>query len=225
MTTLAPTPSIHTKPISVVTNDPPHPKTTKTLQVLAARYHAMKKGRALQSLAARLSQLGLGIGSALGVALALSRHWLPRLFASDPAVLARLSQLMVILGLQLPLVALTLIGENFLCGCGKFMQLGITSALASGGCAVVLLSLRRVLGDAASVVHIWWAIKGLFVTRLAMVALLALNPWDGPLTMEGRLRRQKQRLLMRQQEEEEEAEAEAAAAEAVKRASKVLIVE
>lgn len=134
----------------------------------------------------------------------------------------------VILGLQLPLVALTLIGENFLCGCGKFMQLGITSALASGGCAAVLLSLRRVLGDAASVVHIWWAIKGLFVTRLAMVALLALNPWDGPLTMEGRLRRQKQRLLLRQQqqqEEEEEAEAEAAAAEAAARASKVLIVE
>ena len=55
----------------------------------------MKKGRALRSLARRLAQLGLGLGSALGVALALSRHWLPKLFASDPAVLARLSQLMV----------------------------------------------------------------------------------------------------------------------------------
>jgi len=120
-----------------------------------------------------------------------------------------------------------LIGESFLVGCGKFTQLGITSALASGACAAVLLSLRRIVGPGATVVHIWWVIKGLFVTRLAMVALLAFNPWDGPLTMERRQRQrqQQQRLAALRVEEEADGAAEAAAAEAAARAAKVLIVE
>ncbi len=122
-----------------------------------------------------------------------------------------------------------MIGESFLVGCGKFTQLGITSALASGACAAVLFSLRRIVGPGATVVHIWWVIKGLFVTRLAMVALLAFNPWDGPLTMERRQRQrqhqQQQRLAALRVEEEADGATEAAAAEAAARVAKVLIVE
>lgn len=170
----------------------------------------MGKPAQLRSLTKRLVEMGIGVGSALGGIMILSRNWLPKLFGGDAAVAAKVSQLLVrihtyihsrdfffpysnltsspslliiqvIVGLQLPLVALALIGEAFLVGCGFFNHLAWTSTLASGACAAALLSIPRMFPGTASVLHIWWAIKGLFVFRLAMVCLILFNPNNGPL--------------------------------------------
>jgi Na+-driven multidrug efflux pump len=151
-------------------------------QVMAARLYSTRNLTALRSLARRLTSLGLTLGLGLGGALLVLRRSLPPLFASDPLVLGKVGELMVLLGLQLPLVALTLIGESFLVGCGKFAALAMCSTLTSGVCALVLRWLGQGGGGGGGVVKIWWAIKGLFVMRLACVAWLLYNPWKGTLS-------------------------------------------
>ena len=153
-------------------------------QVMAARLYSTRNLAALCSLARRLTSLGLTLGLGLGGALLVLRRSLPPLFASDPLVLGKVSELMVLLGLQLPLVALTLIGESFLVGCGKFGALAMCSTLTSGLCALVLRWLGQG-GGGGGVLSIWWAIKGLFVMRLTCVAWLLYNPWKGTLSGRG----------------------------------------
>lgn len=159
-------------------------------QVMAARLYSTRNLAALRSLAQRLASLGLSLGLGLGGMLIVLRRSLPPLFASDTQVLAKVSELMVLLGAQLPLVALTLIGESFLVGCGKFGALAMCSTLTSGVCALVLRWLGRGGGGGGGgVVYIWWAIKGLFVMRLTCVAWLMYNPWKGALSGKGSWRR------------------------------------
>ena len=159
-------------------------------QVMAARLYSTRNLTALRSLARRLVSLGLTLGLGLGGILIVLRRSLPPLFASDPQVLEKVSELMVLLGAQLPLVALTLIGESFLVGCGKFGALAMCSTWTSGVCALVLRWLGRGGGGGGGVVYIWWAIKGLFVMRLTCVAWLMYNPWTGTLSGKGSWRRE-----------------------------------
>ncbi|EWM23087.1 dna-damage-inducible protein [Nannochloropsis gaditana] len=156
-------------------------------QVMAARLHSLHNLPALQSLARRLVQAGLVIGTGLGAILLALRHALPPVFTTDPGVLGKMRALMVLIGLQLPLVAVTLIGESFLVGCGRFASLAGASTLASTACAVVLGAMQgggRGWGQ-GGVVSIWLAIKGLFVLRLGCVAWLLYNPWTGVLRRKG----------------------------------------
>jgi Na+-driven multidrug efflux pump len=143
------------------------------LQVVAARLFALRRGLQLRSLAKRLLEIGLLTGSVIGGLLIMARDVLPRLFVSEVEAQALMSRLFVTIGFQMPLVALTLIFEGFLVGCGRFAYLGLASTLTSAGCACALLWLQRM--PWATVVDVWMAIKGLFVARLAMAGLALLT--------------------------------------------------
>ena len=80
------------------------------IQVLAARYYTVHRIDQLRSLARRLAEVGLGMGTLLGGTLILCRHLLPKLFSTNPLVSAKVAKLLVIVGLQVrspPLKAVT----------------------------------------------------------------------------------------------------------------------
>lgn len=133
----------------------------------------------LRSLAQRLLQLGSVLGLTIGVALASSRSFLPTLFASHPDVLSHVRRLLLVAGLQMPLVALVLVFEGFLVGCGRFSFLARSSTLSSGLISLLLLSLPRVAG--ADVVSVWLGIKAMFVLRLVAVLYALLDKQRSPL--------------------------------------------
>lgn len=151
-------------------------------QVLGARLHAALKPRQLTSLVGRLCQLGAGMGCGVGLLLVAARNHLPTFFTSCPEILRRVSSLLLVIGMHMPLVTLSLILEGLLVGCGKFQFLAVSSTLSSGFCALLLLSIRHLASP--SVLHIWWAVTVMFILR---VFIGVYGFWMSKKEMEGQL--------------------------------------
>ncbi|CBJ31784.1 conserved unknown protein [Ectocarpus siliculosus] len=106
-------------------------------QVLGARYIAQGKLENARSMARRVLTLTLACSGFLATSLLCLSGVIPRCFTSDPEVLKRLHQLLPLLAVQQPLVALTLVAEGLLVGAGQFRWLATTtvgsSAVAGDG--------------------------------------------------------------------------------------------
>lgn len=163
--------------------DAPYPFSPCRQQVLSARYQSMGRRDLLRSLARRLLEMGSVLGVSMGALLIASRGFLPSWFTDHPLVLGHVSRLLVVAGLQMPLVALVLIMEGFLVGCGRFNWLAWSSSMSSAACAALLLAMHRM--PRADVVTVWMAIKALFVFRgIGVTIALLVDRKRSPLFRE-----------------------------------------
>jgi putative MATE family efflux protein len=122
-------------------------------------------GRPERAFAASVRMIGLavGVGTVFAVALLALSDVLPRLFTSDPAVLAQCALLWPIFALMQPLNGAVFALDGILIGAGDGRYIAASMVVAFAACAAVLAA--TVVGD-WGVRGVWAAIAVLIVVRL-----------------------------------------------------------
>ncbi|HMJ34183.1 MAG TPA: MATE family efflux transporter [Baekduia sp.] len=136
-------------------------------QVLVGRM--LGAGRAADAMAAarRMCAWALVAGCAMASGLLVLEDVLPRVFTSDPDVIARAHELWPLFALMQPIGALVFALDGILLGAGDTRYLAYAMAFSAFGVFVpiALLSLHQGWG----VQGVWWGIDALMVARLLTI--------------------------------------------------------
>ena len=115
----------------------------------------------------RLLVLGLGVGSAVAVALLLVAPWLPGWFTDDPTVIRSLRGVYPFLVVMQPLNALVFVWDGIVIGATDFSYLAWSVSIAGAAALGMLLVLLPMEWGLAGV---WWAIVVLMLGRAASLS-------------------------------------------------------
>lgn len=136
-------------------------------QAMVAGYRGAGDPAAARAASNRLLAWGLSVGLALGLLFYALRPVLPRLFTSDPTVLAVVDRVLPFVIWMQPLNALVFVWDGIFMGTESFRFLAAQMALSAGAAAAVLL---LVVPRGWGLTGVWWGIVTLMVVRAATLA-------------------------------------------------------
>ncbi len=115
--------------------------------------------------AVRLTGYGLAFGCLIGAGYLALAGPLPRVFTTDPAVVAEVGSVWLLIALLQPVGGVVFVMDGVLMGAGDFRFLLWSTALASLGALAPIAVLAAVLDT--GLLGIWWGMAGLMAVRLA----------------------------------------------------------
>ncbi|CAM9887320.1 unnamed protein product [Choristocarpus tenellus] len=148
-------------------------------QVLGARYLSQGRLETARAMGCRVVSLTLGCSLGLGGLLLASGGVVPKWFTSDPELLRRLGNLVPLLAVLQPLVALTLVTEGLLVGAGQFRWLATSTTVTSALSIWFMLWMGK-HAPAWGVIGLWGGITGMFIGRLLGALFRILDQKSGP---------------------------------------------
>jgi putative MATE family efflux protein len=133
-------------------------------QVLVGRMLGAGDAAAARAAAARMIAWSVALGALFGVALLALADVVPRLFTSDPEVVAQAHAIWWLFAALMPLNGAVFALDGILIGAGdtRFLMWGMLAA-AAVYVPVALLALAEDWG----IVGVWWGLAGLIAMRLA----------------------------------------------------------
>lgn len=137
-------------------------------QAMVGKYRGSGEGVAARVVSMRLLGWGLGTGLALAVLFQLLSPLLPRIFTTDPEILAEVATILPIVIWMQPLNALVFVWDGIFIGAERFRFLA-AQMVVSGLLACLVMVLVVPFGWGLS--GVWWAIVVLMVARLVTLAL------------------------------------------------------
>ena len=129
-----------------------------------------------RQIAERLLGMGLLVGLALAVVMAIAAPWLPGVFTDDALVVAGVSSVYpFIIGMQ-PLNAVVFVWDGIVIGATRFAFLAGSTLAAAMGAAVILVAVKPLGWGLPGV---WWAMVALMAIRALSLVWWHLNgPWS-----------------------------------------------
>ena len=136
-------------------------------QVIVGRLLGAGDAEAAFASAARMIAWSTLVGLAFAVLLAPLSHWVPRLFTSDPAVLAQAAKLWPFFAAMQPIGGAVFALDGILIGASDTRYL-MWSMLVAGAAFVAIAALALEFGW--GIVGVWVGLDALMVVRLALLA-------------------------------------------------------
>jgi len=151
-------------------------------QTLLARSVAARNSAVSQLIALRVLRWGVLLGVVLGGALGASSGILPKLFTSDPAVLAGISAIYPWVILTQPINALAFVWDGVLYGCNGFKYAAKAMAVCAAPAVSCMLLGLEFAGDYdAQLTSVWLGLSLLMVMRCLTIYIpyrLRRSPFD-----------------------------------------------
>ncbi len=151
-------------------------------QTLLARSIAARNAATSQLIAKRVLKWGVLLGFVLAGALAASSGILPKLFTSDPAVLAAITPIYPWVILTQPINALAFVWDGVLYGCNGFKYAAKAMTVCAAPAASCMLLGLEFTGDFdAQLISVWLGLALLMVMRCLTIYIpyrLRRSPFD-----------------------------------------------
>jgi Na+-driven multidrug efflux pump len=116
----------------------------------------------------RLLLWGAGVGVALALGFLALRPWLPLLFTTEPAAIARVQSILPFVIWMQPLNALVFVWDGIFMGAEDFRFLAVQMVAAAAVAVGILLA---VVPLGLGLQGVWWGIVGLMATRAVGLGL------------------------------------------------------